>query len=352
MIQVMLANLNFVTQVMVEILPAAYPGQMMQQTDFPQQCVIELTAACDQSCIHCGRTYMERPKKTMTGDMFQRIVREIGQENPDCEVWPTFMGEALLLGKRLFPLIRYARESGCRKISLNSNGNRLTEENIEGLLGCGLDRFIISCDGHSAETYERIRIGGRFDRLYQGIHRLLERMRKEQLQSPLIELQFSIFKENEHEVEDFKKYWLDQGVVVKSRPKVYWSGLVPGGTHRVSTAVTRIPCLWAFDTAAIQCNGNVVMCAIDCEGKYVAGNITQQTLSQIWNGPLRWLRHLHSQRRFRELPEICRRCTDWEGKKAHVFFPDETVRQRYEEYVRRGRLFFESHCEPASVHAT
>ena len=28
------------------------------------------------------------------------------------------------------------------------------------------------------------------------------------------------------------------------------------------------------------------MCAIDCEGKYVAGNLSQQSLKEIWNGPL------------------------------------------------------------------
>lgn len=315
----------------------------MTTSDFPQQCVIEVTAACDQSCIHCGRAFMERPKKTMRVDLFQQIVREIGRHNPDCEVWPTFMGEALLLGKRLFPLIRYAREAGCRKITLNSNGNRLTEENIEGLLTCGLDRFIVSCDGHSAETYERIRVGGRFDRLYSGIHRLLQRMRSARLESPLIELQFSIFDENEHELEDFKKYWLDQGVVVKCRPKVYWSGTIPGGSRRVSTDPNRTPCLWALDTAAIHWNGNVVMCAIDCEGKYVAGNVGQQSLKEIWNGPLAWLRSLQQQRRFRELPEICRQCPDWQVKRAEAFFPDEKVRAAYESYVRRGRTFHEAH---------
>jgi radical SAM protein with 4Fe4S-binding SPASM domain len=325
---------------------------MLGTSNFPQQCVIEVTAACDQSCIHCGRTYMERPKKTMKPEVFHRIVDEIARENPDCEVWPTFMGEALLLGKKLFPLIRYAREAGCRKLTLNSNGNRLTEENIEGLLDCGLDRFIVSCDGHSPGTYESIRVGGKFKRLYAGIHRLLDKMRETGRQSPLIELQFSIFDENQHEVEDFKKYWLDQGVVVKSRPKVYWGGVVEGGDHRVTTGPQRSPCLWSLDTMAIHWNGNVVMCAIDCEGKYVAGNVTHQTLKQIWDGPLGWMRQLQIQKRFRELPEICRRCTDWEVKKAHAFFPNDQVRQNYEDYVRRGRTFYQSHDLAPSDHTT
>lgn len=307
---------------------------------FPQQCVVEVTAACDQACVFCGRTYMERPKKTMKPEVFRAVADEIARENPDCELWPTFMGEALLLGPRLFELIRYARAAGCRKITLNSNGNRLTEANIEGLLNCGIDRFIVSCDGHTAETYEKIRVGGKHERLYAGLHRLVDTVHRRG--GPLIELQFSVFDENEHEMDAFRRYWLDQGVVVKTRPKLYWSGSVEGGGHRVTTGPERQPCLWALDTAAIHWNGNVVMCAVDCEGKYVAGNLTQQSLASIWRGPLAWMRRLQREHRFRELSEICRKCTDWNVKKAHAYFPDEATRQRYEEYIRRGRKFHQN----------
>lgn len=316
---------------------------MTTDNPFPQQCVVEVTAACDQACVFCGRTYMERPKKTMKPEVFRAVVEEIGRENPECELWPTFMGEALLLGEKLFELIRYARSVGCRKITLNSNGNRLTERNIEGILSCGIDRFIVSCDGHTPETYEKIRVGGKHERLYEGLHRLLAAVRRRGQDWPLIELQFSVFDENEHERDDFRNYWLDQGVVVKTRPKLYWSGSVEGGQHRVTTGPDRQPCLWALDTAAIHWNGNVVMCAVDCEGKYVAGNVTHQSLGDIWRGPLAWMRRLQKEKRFRELSEVCRKCTDWQVKKAHAFFPDEATRSRYEEYVRRGRSFHEQH---------
>ncbi|MCY3020595.1 MAG: hypothetical protein NTW87_16370 [Planctomycetota bacterium] len=97
--------------------PAAY-----QHTAFPQQLVIETTAACNQQCVFCGRTYMGRPKRSMKRTLFDKIVEEVGRENPYAELWPAFMGEAMLLGDRLFDAILYARKSGCRKITLNTNG--------------------------------------------------------------------------------------------------------------------------------------------------------------------------------------------------------------------------------------
>jgi MoaA/NifB/PqqE/SkfB family radical SAM enzyme len=326
-------------------------GFQYTHSPFPQQVVVETTAACDQHCVFCGRTYMARPKKTMRPDLFRKIADEIAAESPYAELWPTFMGEALLLGNRLFDLIRYSRRVGCRKITLNTNGNRLNEKTIPGLLDCGLDRLIISCDGHTKETYERIRVGGRFERLYGGANLLVETMARRGLIRPLLEMQFSVFDENEHEVEAFKQYWLARGAVVKVRPKLFWSGTVAGGTHRVTTGPERTACLWAVDTMAIHWNGNIVVCAVDCDGKYVGGNVQVSTLKDVWNGPLKWIRELHLQRRFKELPEVCRACTDWAVKKALAFFPNSQVREAYESYIRLGRVFTEAHGGPQDLAA-
>ena len=324
------------------------------QTPFPQQIVVEVTAACDQKCIFCGRTYMERPKKTMRREIFYKIVEEVARENPFAELWPTFMGEAMLLRNRFFDLIRYAREAGCQKITLNSNGNHLDKRTIPQLLDCGVDRFIISCDAHTKETYERIRVGGLFERLYGGVNLLIDTMHRLGRSRPLIEMQFSVFNENEHEVEDFRRFWLERGVVVKIRPKVYWSGIVEGGQYRVKVDENRVPCLWAMDTCAIHWNGNVVMCAIDCDGKYVAGNLEIQTIKEIWNGPLKCVRELHGRRRFKELPEICRKCPDWSVKQAQAFFPTSNLRADYERYIRAGRTFMQRPVAPQdeAVHVT
>jgi len=147
-------------------------------------------------------------------------------------------------------------------------------------------------------------------------------------------------------VEDFKRYWLKRGFVVKVRPEVHWSGTVEGREHRVTVDNSRVPCLLAMDTCAVHWNGNIVMCAIDCDGKYVAGNIEWNTIQQVWNGPLKWIRQLHICKRFRELPEVCRKCPDWAVKKAQAFFPDESLRKDYEGYIRLGRAFMQPHAAP------
>lgn len=324
-------------------------------TAFPQQLVVEVTAGCNQRCIFCGRTYMDRPKKTMHRQMFEKIADEVSRENPYTEIWPAFMGESMLLGDKLFQMIAYAKNIGCRKITLNTNGTRINEKTVPGILQSGIDRLIVSCDAHTPETHEIVRPGtgrasGGLLGIYRGVELLIETMRERNVRRPVIEMQFSIFDENEHEVKLFRKFWIDKGVVVKVRPKVYWSGTVSGGNHRVDL-LNRVPCLWAMDTAAIHWNGNIVMCAIDCDGKYVAGNVEMQTIREVWNGPLRWIRELHLRHRFSELPEICRKCPDWNVKKAHAYFPDDVAKKEYEDYVRMGRSFMEEHFWDEERHA-
>jgi len=322
-------------------------GGRFVHTAWPQQLVVELTSACNQGCIFCGRTYMERPKGHMPRAIFNKIVEEIGSESPYTELWPAFMGESMLLGDELFDRLRYARAAGCRKITLNTNGTLLNEKTLPRILEGNWDRLIVSCDAHTPETHALVRPGRKTQGLagvYAAMLRLIELMRERGLRRPLIEMQFSIFTENEHEVEDFTAFWLEKGVVVKTRPKVYWSGLVEGGGPRVTVGKDREPCLWAMDTACIHAGGNVVMCALDSEGKYVAGNVEFQSLGEIWNGPLKWIRELHMRRRFQELPEICRKCPDWQVKRANAQFPSAAAREDYEGYIRMGRVFMQNHA--------
>lgn len=320
-------------------------------TAFPQQVVVELTSACNQGCVYCGRTYMERQKGHMPRAIFERVADEVGRESPDTELWPAFMGESMLLGSDLFERLAFARDAGCRKITLNTNGTLLNAETVPRVLEGNWDRLIVSCDAHTPETHARIRPGRKtcgLQGIYAGVHELLARIRSEGRARPIVEMQFSIFEENEMEAEAFVEYWLDQGVVVKTRPKVYWSGLVSGGERRVTLGRERQPCLWAMDTACIHVNGNIVACALDSEGDYVAGSVETQTLKAVWNGPLKWLRELHMRRRYRDLPQICRRCPDWQVKRAQVHFPDDVARAGYETYIRSGRVFMQRHATQGS----
>ena len=309
------------------------------QTLFPPQVVIETTCACNQHCTYCGRSYMERSKGNMTRATFGKIVHEIAIESPLTDILPAFMGEALTYGDELFVRLAMARRLGCQKIVLNTNGT-LVEKYIPQILAGNVDRIIISCDAHKPETHRKVRPGkktGGLEGVYRGIHALTSAMNQQGLDKPFVEVGFTVFDENEQEVDDFVAYWQDHGIITKTHPKGFHAGVIPGGEFRVSVGSDRIPCGWVRDTAVVLWNGNVVLCPCDAEAKYIAGNIETQSIREIWNGPLKWIRELHQRRRFVDLPEVCRKCPDWQSRTSHVFFPDEARKKQYIEYVQLGK---------------
>jgi len=294
--------------------------------DFPPQIIIESTSVCNQKCIHCNHRIMERVKQHMDVNLFKKIVDEIAEVAPDTEVWPTFYGEATTRRETLYELLRYARDKGLSNLVLNSNGVLLEREDwIDQILTSGLRRFILSLDGFTAETFNKIRVGGDKDKIYKAVEKLLKRKQELKLEFPVIQCQFSIMQENQHEVEQFKEYWEARGAEVKTRNMLSWtnSGDVVANNLDYETEF-RIACPWAMNTMAIHENGNVVTCAVDYEGKTVIGNVKDMSLQELWQKHYNKVRQPHLENRWQDIPEICKSCPDWQAVGAEYHENKET----------------------------
>ncbi len=282
--------------------------------EFPPQVVIETTSYCNLKCIHCSHREMIRPNQHMDRPLYNKIVEEIARERPDCEIWPTFYGEAFILGDELWDRLDYAHGVGCRNLVLNSNGTLLDrDDNIEKVLNSPLRRFILSLDGQSKETFEKIRAKAKWETVFPAIEALCRRRDERQQKYPAIIAQFSVMKENVHEVEDFRQYWKARGAEVKVRPMLEWTAT---GTVRSNTidhlTDFRIACPWGNNTMAIHQDGSVVACAVDYEGMFKAGNAREMSLKEIWQILGVKLRTPHREHRWADMPNICKGCGDWQ----------------------------------------
>jgi radical SAM protein with 4Fe4S-binding SPASM domain len=286
----------------------------LRDTEYPPQLVIENTSQCNQKCVHCSHKEMVRPKRKMDRDLWDKIVREIGANSPGTEIWPTFYGEALGMGDEIWDRIDYAAEVGCANLVLNSNASLLRRKNhIDRILRSPLKRFILSLDGFTKETYEKIRYLGKWEDSYGGTEDLLkERERRGQVY-PLIICQFSLMEENEHEVEDYRRYWQARGAEVKVRPKLEWTQTGTIRSDRIDHDTEfRIACPWGNNTMAIHQDGSVVTCAVDYEGMFKAGNVRFQTVKETWAILGEKVRKPHREHRWKDMPKICQGCRDWQ----------------------------------------
>lgn len=283
--------------------------------DFPPSVLVEATAFCNLRCIQCANSTLKRKKGYIDINLYKKVVDEVAEENPDTNFWLAFYGEPLLLKYKLYYMIKYAKEKGLTDTYLNTNGMLLDAEMADLLIEAGIDHVVVGIDGYSTEVFEKIRVGAKRDIVYNNIINFsnkIEKLRRGGVNGlPVIEIQFIEMDENEHEIEEYKNFWKEQGLRVKIRSRVSWSNHVQKGVN-LKQDLNRIACGWAIGTCPITWDGNMVACGTDCDAECVFGNVMEQSIKEIWNGKRQDFVSYHMNHEFSKLPKLCLQCQDWQ----------------------------------------
>ena len=296
-------------------------GRLDDSGSFPKVVLIDTVSFCNLACSMCVHPVMTRQKGVMPWDLFTKIIDEVTVEDKNARVWMVFFGEPFILKNRkpsIFDMIHYAKEKGLTDIVANTNANLMDEDSSHKLIEAGLDAIYIGIDAFTPETYGKIRVKGDYDKTVKNILYLLELKEQMKAEKPQVFVQFVEMDSNIHEKDDFIEFWSHHGATVKIRPKVSWGGLIDA-PNLVMGDDDRWPCYWAMRTMSITDTGKVVTCAVDLDARFIAGDVRESTLKNVWNGKLKELRMLHREKRFAELPENCRCCKDWQSARADYY---------------------------------
>lgn len=265
---------------------------------------------------------MRRPKGKMPFPLWQRCADQIAAISPGTQCWFSFCGEPLLEPDLLLQMLAYGKRVGLQALHINTNGMLLTPELADRLLESGVNQIVFGVDGFGRETYARIRVNGDRDALYDNINYIIE-ARKRRATGPEIQVQFIEMEENEHELEDFKAYWLARGATLKVRNKLSW-----GGQIRTPLCVPdeeRIACPWSLTMMHVFWDGRVPRCPGDTEGDEGPGNAWDEPVQVLWDRMADY-RQKHLDHRFGELPERCQCCKDWMTGAADRIRPSTDVK--------------------------
>jgi radical SAM protein with 4Fe4S-binding SPASM domain len=295
-------------------------GASLVDTDYPRQITFEISAHCNLQCIMCPHPDMTRRKGFMDEDLYRKCIDEVAAEAPETEVWLADHGESLIAGGALVERIRYAKFKDLPKVFLNTNGMLLDRPLAAGIVSAGLDMIVFGIDAYRAETYERIRVGGKLDAVIQNIDGLLQEKRLHQSAKPEVWVQFIEMEENWGERDEFQRFWTERGVGVKIRRKLSWGACIESPDLRV-LETERIACPWLINLMHILWDGSVCRCSGDHECNYLMGNVRDQTIGGIWRGELRKERQIHLQGRFDLVNQQCQQCIDWKVGAAEKYLP-------------------------------
>ena len=254
----------------------------------PYSVMIEPADRCNLNCAICytQKVQRKREKNLLSFGDFKKIVDEIKNHCVYINLW--IAGEPLL-SRELEQMVAYAHKKNIITC-ISTNAMLLTKERAEGLVKAGLDRLIVSFDGATKESYEKIRIGAKFETVLNNIRELV----KIKKTHPFISLQLVVTNKNEAEIPLFAKLAKELNVDEAYTKSLYPAtqldnettkkilSLRPANKRYVRNVVNRNAGCLAKERTAIQCDGVVVPCCFDVETVYPFGNVLKQNFNDIW----------------------------------------------------------------------
>ena len=264
----------------------------------PINVTIEPTNICNLHCPVCetGNGELGRPSRQMSLVEFQTIIEKVSAHTNTLIFY--FMGEPFL-NPEAYRMIRVAKEAGIPWMVTCTNGEAVDPER---LIKSGIDEVSFQIGGMSQDTHKIYRVNGDLERVLRNLKEMIRLRRKYGVRMRIV-CGMILMRHNEHEVGLFEQIMseigVDEAIVVDPCVRTMEQGALylPKDERRwyydpsaFRAGVLRprfIPkktCHWIYYSMTILANGDVVPCCRDSKGKYIMGNILNQSLEGIWNG--------------------------------------------------------------------
>ena len=293
---------------------ASYELGLERFPTFPDRVYVESTNVCNLDCIMCptGLHIDTRPKGFMEWDLYTAIIDEIA---PFAEAVVLHSWGEPLLHKRIIDMILYAKERNLW-VETSTNATKLTEEVSRKLLDAGLDRVYLSMDGLTKETYEKVRVKGKFEEVLGNIERFLDL--KHELGSPIeADIQIVRLSETDAEVEEFVRKWKQSRAdIINIKELDTWGGQIDEvealavEEAREDPNANRKPCPNLWYHCHIHWDGVLVSCSRDYDAVTPLGNVKNGGVLKTWHGArMRMMRRWHATGNF--CAHQCVDCTEW-----------------------------------------
>lgn len=258
----------------------------------PRKVMVETVLACNLSCPECaiGGGMISRKKGLITLEQFQVIARRI---RPYSDYLYLHIWGEPTLNPEIVPMVSLA--STFTETNISTNALLLDEAKAEALITSGVTDLIVSIDGVSQEVYAKYRVGGQAQKAFEALERL-QRLNLKHGGKVNILPQFVVFQHNEHELDRFREICSGMGLEATFKapyihePSAFAHASDPAYTrpHYATEALRREAmrgCSDPCEVLTLLVDGTAVACCYDSDSLTDFGNIFEQEVEQIWNGP-------------------------------------------------------------------
>lgn len=269
----------------------------------PYMAHISPSGVCNLRCELCPAHNPEAKGKCfLPFQTYKKFIDETGDYLIYIILWS--WGEPLL-NPEFNKMTKYAEQKGIRTVT-STNLNKLSKASAQKLVESGLDALIIAADGTTQETYSRYRKGGNLEKVLSHTRNIVEAKRVSGSRKPLLNLRMIVSKENENEMDEFRRIARDIGVDMVSfkafstrqsgysdskfdrkyapvQKKYRWYSYQKG--FKVSRKPKKYWCRFPWTKPTLFPDGTILSCEFDFKYEQSFGNINEKTFDAIWFSP-------------------------------------------------------------------
>lgn len=270
------------------------------EPDFPLQLDFELNDNCN---LHCNMCILSAKKKAKAAyfpiDKFKDIVKN-GVKKGLSALDLSFLNEPLIRVD-LPELIKFSKEAGVLDIGFNTNSMLLDDDYSDALLKSGLTRIQFSVDAHSPEIYNKIRVGGNYNKVKNNILSFIHKKNRKRIKGLLTAVSFIRMSVNEHEKEDFTQFWKDKVDYIIFRE--YLNPSIGNSANfkdkkrlfaKQRHVAKKFRCNKPWQRLIVRTDGTVLPCCVSFSTHLPMGNIFRDKIYDIWNSnKMKELRKIH-----------------------------------------------------------
>ncbi|MFO0646034.1 MAG: radical SAM/SPASM domain-containing protein [Polyangiales bacterium] len=271
---------------------------LREDPPWPEVLQVEVTTRCNLKCVFCKNGALEVQSR---GDVSVSLYRDVLEQGVGCwgrvNLWGT--GEPLMHAG-FFEMAELARDRGVGRVKVSTNGHLLSEGNVHRLLSSGVTEVRVALDAATPEEFRRVRIGGSFKKVVEGIGRLIEARARRgvALRVVICSVVSTADGAGVAEVESLAR---SLGADAHEPMPNIWSEQLPG----LDLAEPRARCSQQLRVFNMLSNGDVIPCCHTYLGEVTLGNARSQRVEEIWRGaPARTARRAFLDGEF----AFCARC--------------------------------------------
>ncbi len=254
--------------------------QLNKLHDFPPYLQIEPSSICNYRCVFCYQTDNFFNKKSqghmgkMNYEMFKNIV---DQAEGNVQFLSLASRGEPLLCPDIDKMLDYTRDK-FYNLKINTNAYNLNEKLAHTILKSGVKTLVFSVDAADKKLYEKLRVHGKFEKVYDNIKRFIEIKNKHYSNSKIITRVSGVKVSDDQKLDEMTNLWsglVDQIAFVNFIPWV--------DTYNDEINNIKAPCSDLWRRMFVWWNGETNPCDYDYKSELKLDNILENNIKEVWN---------------------------------------------------------------------